>query len=99
MRWGCAEIRRSLGCGLSFQVDQGDAEIGLLPSLQFGRRVGQYDFQRRPDLALEQVSAPRRAVGKPKHDVNVKARLAVVADGNVADRAQDLALLGDLDFL
>lgn len=95
MRWGCAEIRRSLGCGLSFQVDQGDAEIGLLPSLQFGRCVGQYDFQRRRTLP----SSRCRAVGKPKHDVNVKARLAVVADGNLADRAQDLALLGDLDFL
>jgi hypothetical protein len=98
MRWGCAEIRRSPGSRSGFQVDQSDAEIGLLLSFQFGRRVGQYDLQRRPDLALEQVSTARRAVGKPEHDVNVETRLAVVADGNVADRAQDLALLGDLDF-
>jgi hypothetical protein len=31
--------------------------------------------------------------------VNVKTRIAVVADRNVADRAQDFALFGDLDFL
>src|SRR5450631_2184238 len=30
--------------------------------------------------------------------MNVKAGIAVVADGNVADRAQDFALFGDLDF-
>jgi hypothetical protein len=31
--------------------------------------------------------------------VNVKARVAVVAHRNVADRAQDFALFGDLYFL
>jgi hypothetical protein len=30
--------------------------------------------------------------------MNVKAGIAVVADGNAADRAQDFALFGDLDF-
>ena len=30
--------------------------------------------------------------------MNVKAGIAVVADGNVADRAPDFALFGDLDF-
>src|SRR6266576_442214 len=45
------------------------------------------------------MSATRRAVREAKHNMYVEARLAVVADGNVPDRAQDFALLGDLDFL
>src|SRR5882762_2260019 len=44
------------------------------------------------------MSATRRAVRQAKHNMYVEARLAVVADGNVPDRAQDFALLGDLDF-
>src|SRR5882724_7482260 len=45
------------------------------------------------------MSATRRAVRQAKHNMYVEARLAVVADGNVPDRAHDFALLGDLDFL
>src|SRR6476619_959454 len=45
------------------------------------------------------MSPSRRAVRQAKHNVYVKARLPVVADGNIADRAQDLTLFGDLDLL
>ena len=31
--------------------------------------------------------------------MNVKTSIAIVADRNVADRAQDFTLFGDLDFL
>jgi hypothetical protein len=63
------------------------------------RRIGQDDFERRPDHAGHKVPAARGAVGQAEDDMNVKARLAVVADGDVADRTQDLALLVDLDLL
>jgi hypothetical protein len=45
------------------------------------------------------MSATRRAVRQAKHNMYVEARVAVVADRNVPDRAQDFALLGNLDFL
>jgi hypothetical protein len=45
------------------------------------------------------VSAARRTVGQAENNMNVKAGLAVVADGYLADRTQDFTLLGDLDFL
>ena len=43
-------------------------------------RVGQDDFQCRPNFALEKMTAARRAVGKAQNDVDMKARFAVVAD-------------------
>jgi hypothetical protein len=43
------------------------------------------------------VAAAGRAVGEPEHDVDMKAGLAVIADGDVPDRTEDLALLIDLD--
>jgi hypothetical protein len=45
------------------------------------------------------MPAARGAVGQAKDNVNVKARLAVVAHSDVTDRAQNLALLTDLDLL
>ena len=44
------------------------------------------------------MAAAGRAVGEPKHDVDVKAGLAVIADGDVPDRTEHLALLIDLDL-
>ena len=64
-----------------------------------GRRVGQHDLERRTDRACDKMAAARRAIGQAENDVNVKAGLAVVADRDVADRAQYLALLSDLDLL
>ena len=63
------------------------------------RGVDQYDLQRGSNPTLEKVPATRRPVGQAENNVNVKTRIAVVADRNVADRAQDFALFGDLDFL
>jgi len=51
------------------------------------------------DLAVEEMPATRRAVGQAENDMNMEARFPVVPDGNVADRAQYLALLRDLDLL
>src|SRR5258706_11064602 len=45
------------------------------------------------------MPAACRAVGQPENNMNVKACLAVVADGDVPDCAQDFALFGDFDFL
>jgi hypothetical protein len=84
---------------VAFQIDKGDPDIGLLLPSQFGRRIDHNDLKRRPYLAFDKMTAARRAVRQAEHDVNVKARLAIVADGDVSDCAQDLALLRDLDSL
>jgi hypothetical protein len=58
----------------------------FLPS-QMSRSIGQDDLERGPDRTREKMAATRGAIGQAKDDVNVKTRLAVVADGDVADRA------------
>jgi hypothetical protein len=80
------------------QVDQRDSKVSpLLPSQMRGS-VGEDHLQRWSDLAIEKVPAARRAVRQAKNDMNVEACLAVVADGDISNRAQDFALFGDLDF-
>src|ERR1700733_7751930 len=60
--------------------------------------VGEDNFQRRPDLAIEKMPAARRAVRQAKNDMNVEACLAIVADGDIPNCTQDFALFGNLDF-
>ena len=90
----------SLACPLiCFQIDQSNAEVGLLFPSQMGRCVDQHHLERRANRACEKMTATRRAIGQPEDDVNVKAGLAVVSDRQVSDRAQYLTLLSDLDLL
>src|SRR5258708_6672825 len=80
------------------QVDQRDAKVSpLLPSQMRGS-VGEDHFQRRSDLAVEKMPAARRAVRQAKNDMNVEACLAVVADSDNPNRAQDFTLFDNLDF-
>ena len=89
----------SLACPVNgFQIDQSNAEVGLLFPSQMGRCVDQHHLERRANRACEKMAATRCAVGQPENDVNVKTGLAVVADRNVSDGAQYLALLSDLDL-
>ena len=61
------------------------------------RRLDDGDFERRPHDALQEMAAARRAVLQAEHRMHVQAGLAVVADRDVAQQAQALALLVDLD--
>ena len=44
------------------------------------------------------MSAARRTIGQTEHDVDMKAGLSVIADRDVADRTENLALFVDFDF-
>ncbi|MCS3892092.1 hypothetical protein M2171_001225 [Bradyrhizobium japonicum USDA 38] len=85
--------RLSLG-----DIDQRYAEIRLLPATEVCRRVRDDNLKRGANLSFEKMSAPRRTVGKTQNHMHVKARLSVVADRDITDRAQHLALLRDLDL-
>ena len=61
------------------------------------RRLDHGDFERRPDDAFQEMPAARRAVLQAEHRMHMQAGLAVVADGDIAQQAQPLALLVDLD--
>src|SRR5262245_60461081 len=79
-------------------IDQCDPEIGPLLSPQRYRAFRQHHLERRPHDAREEMPAAGRAVGEPEHNVDVQARVAVVTNGDIADGAQHLALLVDLDL-
>ncbi len=51
------------------------------------------------DRPFEEMASSGRAVREAEHDVNVEARLVVVADCNVPNGAQHLTLLIHFDFL
>jgi hypothetical protein len=80
------------------KIDQRTPEVRPLLSSKRCRDFGQDYFERRPHRARQQVTAAGRTVGEPKHDVDMEARLAVIADGYVPDRTENLALLIDLDL-
>ena len=80
------------------KIDQCDPEVRPLLS---SKRCGDFSedgFERRPHDACQQVAAPRRAVGEPQHDVDMKAGFTVIADGDIPDRTEHFALLIDLDL-
>ena len=51
------------------------------------------------DRPFEEMASSGRAVREAEHDVNVEARVVVVADCNVPNGAQHLTLLIHFDFL
>jgi hypothetical protein len=57
------------------------------------RRLNQRHFEGRPHKPFEKMAATRGAVAQAEHNMNVQARFAAIIDGDVTDRAQDLALL------
>ena len=80
------------------KIDQCNSEVRPLLASERCRDFSQDHFERRPHRAGQEVAAAGRAVGQPEHNVDMKAGLAVVADGDVPDRAENLALLIDLDL-
>jgi hypothetical protein len=79
-------------------IDQRYAEIWLLLPPEMSWRVRDDNLERRSNLSFEKMSAPRRAIGQTQNHMHVETRLSVVADSDIADRAQHLALLRDLDL-
>src|SRR3954449_10037322 len=80
------------------KIDQRNPKVRPLLSSKRCGDFGQDGFERRPHGACQQVAATGRTVGEPQYDVDMKAGFAVIADGHVADRAEHLALLIDLDL-
>ena len=61
------------------------------------RSFGNHDFQRWPNLSLQEMAAPRRSVRQSKHRVKMKADLAIFVAPNISEYAQHLALFVDQD--
>src|SRR5476649_985306 len=68
------------------EVDEGDAEVGPLAAAQMRRRFDDRDFERGSHDALQEMDAAHRTVLEPEHGMHVKARLAVVASGDVTQK-------------
>lgn len=58
----------------------------------------QRDFQRWPNDAFKQVPASCGSVAQSEHRMDMQAGLAIVAQRDIADRAQHFALFVDRDF-
>jgi hypothetical protein len=80
-------MRRMRGRAVSFRRKWAGVSVSITSS------VG------RPDITLKEMAAAGRSVGEAQNDVKMEARFAVIANGNIPDRAQDFALIGDLDLL
>src|SRR2546429_1680301 len=67
-----------------------------LPLQRFGG-FRQKQFQRRPNMRLQQMSSVRRSVPFSDHNMRVQFVLAVFILGEIAEKRHDLDLLLDLD--
>src|SRR5207244_13225251 len=89
----------TIGLGpLSPEIDEWKAGFSVMSAPEVEWRFHQHDFQRRPHMCLEQMSAVCGAIGFPDHNVGVHLWLPV-DNGNVAGEREHLALLVEGDPL
>ena len=80
------------------RIDQRQPGLVVVHLPQMTRRFGEDHLKRRPDGRLQDVTATRRALGRPHHDMRVNLRRAVL-ERHVADEREHLDLLPDRDPL
>src|SRR5476649_689843 len=68
-----------------------------LAAAQMRRRFDDRHLERGPHDAFQEMAAAHRPVLEPEHGMHMKARLAVVASGDVTQKTQAFALVLDLD--
>src|SRR5919109_42525 len=78
------------------EIDQREACRRIAASLQLRGCFDEHDLERRTNTRLNQMTAVRRPVAPPDHDVRVQRR-TVVTSGHVADKRDHLDLLLNLD--
>src|SRR3546814_335509 len=62
------------------------------------RGVGKDEFQRRPDMRLDEMARHRATIAPAEHDVNVDRRTIVRIDADIAGERRDLDLIVHRDF-
>src|SRR5581483_4493290 len=87
---------RPRGISGALQIDQREAGFGVLALAQMRRRLDQRQFERRPDMAFEEMAADRAAVPPAEDGVQMQGR-PLVRDRDIAEQRQHLDLFRDRD--